>query len=117
MKTILVVDDELEILEAIRSILEDEGYGVEVCRDGEDAIAVLRKGLSPDLILTDVMMPKVGGFDLLSFVRGGENKAMPVVLMSCVNPGVKKSDAHYDAFLRKPFKLEDLIETIKRYAG
>jgi CheY-like chemotaxis protein len=117
VKTILVVDDEQEIADAIRAILEDEGYAVQACRDGLEAVELLQTGAPPALVLSDVMMPRLGGLDLVNFVRHAkELRDLPIVLMSSVTPGVKRANAQWNAFLKKPFRLDDLLTMVSRYA-
>src|SRR5689334_6104245 len=63
MDTILVVDDDEDILEALRDLLRDEGYDVVAARDGRTALERLRGGLRPRLILLDLMMPTMNGYE------------------------------------------------------
>lgn len=116
MKRVLVVEDEREIAEAIRVILADEGYEVAICADGSEALGCLQGGLRPDLVLTDVMMPRVGGLELLDRLAANGLGALPVVLMSAV-PLPRLDGVRSVAFLRKPFSLEDLVDVVERHAG
>ena len=117
-KTVLIVDDELEIMHAVQAILEDEGFNVLTAADGLEALALLDQQ-RPDVILMDVMMPRLSGYEVLRLIR--EQKAAaasaPVILMSCVNPHVKQSDFGWQYFLKKPFAIEDLVAAIRRLAG
>ena len=69
MKTILVIDDEFDLASTLRAILEGDGYRVETCSNGREALERLRGGPRPDLVLTDVMMPLVSGFEVLHTMR------------------------------------------------
>jgi CheY-like chemotaxis protein len=116
-KTILVVDDELEIAHAVKSVLEDEGYKILIAADGAEALTSLAQA-KPDLILMDVMMPRLSGYEVLKKLHeDNELKNRPVILMSCVNPHVKQSDFKWQHFLKKPFSIEDLTNAVKHLLG
>jgi CheY-like chemotaxis protein len=118
MKTILVVDDEFDLASTVRAILEGEGYRVETCSNGREALERLRGGPRPDLVLTDVMMPLVSGFEVLQSMRQTPGlEAVPVAVMSSVAPGVRREDYGWQAFLRKPFRLEALMKTVRQLIG
>jgi CheY-like chemotaxis protein len=117
MKTILVVDDEFDMTGTIRAILEGEGYRVETCADGREAIARV-KSARPDLIVMDVMMPIMNGFEALHEIRHTTGlDSVPVVLMSSVDVGVKREEYRWQAFLNKPFSLDLLIRTVEQLIG
>lgn len=114
MATILLVDDEREIAEAIRSILEDEGYAVRSCSDGTQALEQLRRDL-PNLVLSDVMMPRMSGLELLAAIRKEpRTRKVPVILMSAVSPGKNRSEAKWNDFLKKPFNLDALLDAVEK---
>lgn len=114
-KTIIVVDDELEITNVVRSILEDEDFKISTAKDGEEAIQLLRNE-KYDLILMDIMMPKMSGYDVIKNLHHTEvNSKTPVVLMSCVSPQVKQSEYKWKYFLKKPFTIDELVNTVKRF--
>jgi CheY-like chemotaxis protein len=117
MKTILVVDDEFDLVGTLRAILEGEGYRAEGCSNGRAALDRL-KADKPDMLLIDVMLPFVSGLEVLRVMKATPGlDGIPVVLMSSVPPGVKQKDYRWDAFLRKPFGLQDLIRVVREYAG
>jgi CheY-like chemotaxis protein len=117
VKTVLVVDDEFDMLGTLRAILEGEGYRVEACANGRDALDRL-KTVKPDLVLTDVMMPLVSGFEVVRQMRQTPGlEAVPVVMMSSVPPGVRREDYGWQAFLPKPFTLPILMRTIEGLIG
>jgi DNA-binding response OmpR family regulator len=115
-KTILVVDDEMEFCHAIKAILEDEGYRVITAGSGTEVLATLSEK-KPDLLLMDVMMPRISGYDVLSTMRKQGSQYIPVVLMSCAHPRVKQSVFQWDAFLKKPFNMDDLLERVRKQLG
>ena len=115
MKTILVVDDEFDLVNTLRAILEGEGYRVETSPDGQAALDRLRDGLRPDLLLMDVMMPLLGGLDVLESVRRTPGlEDLPVVLMSVVHPSAWRDVGGWQAFLHKPFTLQAVVATVSR---
>jgi CheY-like chemotaxis protein len=109
---VLVVDDEPNIIEFLRYALEDSGYRVATARDGLDALAEVRRE-RPSFVLTDLMMPRLDGWELCRRLR--EDSAMqgvPLLAMSAVaNRGVD-----VDAFLPKPFDMDDLLSALQRCA-
>jgi CheY-like chemotaxis protein len=111
MKTILVVDDERDLLSAVSGVLKDEGYDVIEASDGKQALEVLSRQ-RPDVALVDVMMPFVTGIELVEAVKENPKlDGMPIVLMSAVDdPDVKRS---VRAFLKKPFPLKRLLSTVE----
>lgn len=118
MATILVVDDEQEISEAIRLILEDEGHQVETCANGKQALEWLAKGSDVDLVISDVMMPWMSGLELLENIRKTrEGGKPPVILMSGVNPTRSRSEARWNEFIKKPFNLDALMGAVNRLLG
>ncbi len=117
MKTILVVDDEFDLTSTLRAILEGEGYGVETCANGREALEHLKRH-KPDLLLMDVMMPILSGLEVLKTMKQTPGlDQIPVVLMCSIAPGVKRDDYPWRAFLRKPFSLEALMKTLEQLIG
>ena len=117
MKTILVVDDEFDMTGTLRAILEGEGYRVETCADGREAIERLQAS-RPVLLLMDVMMPLMSGFEVLHVLRHSDGLAdLPVVLMSSVVLGVKRQDYQWQVSLNKPFSLDALLKTVHELIG
>ena len=118
MKTILVVDDEFDLVGTLRAILEGEGYRTESCSNGRVTLERLRANGRPDLLLMDVMLPFMSGLEVLRTMKQTPGlEGIPVVLMSSVPPGVKQKDYHWEAFLRKPFDLEELVKVARKFAG
>ncbi len=121
MKTILIVDDEFGIVDALSILLEDEGYRVASASDGREGLARV-KDKKPDLIVMDVMMPMMNGIEMLRALRAdGANDAIHVIMMSAA-PEPKEASAaraagQLSAFLRKPFPLKNLRECIHRLIG
>ena len=117
MKTILVADDEFDLTGTLRSILEGEGYRTESCSNGRAVLERLKTG-KPDMLLLDIMLPFMSGLEVLRVMKQTAGlDGIPVVLMSSVPPGVKQKDYRWEAFLRKPFSLDELLEVVRTHAG
>jgi DNA-binding response OmpR family regulator len=111
MSTVLVADDDEDILELVAFRLERAGYEVITAHDGTEALAAARERL-PDLAVLDVMMPGLTGYDVTRELRGDEaTRAIPVILLTArvqeadVNRGF---EAGADDYLRKPFSPQEL---------
>lgn len=110
--TVLVVDDEPAIREIVATLLEDEGYRVRHAKDGLEALAAI-DGDRIDLVVSDVVMPRLDGASLVRKLRH-RGYLVPVVLMSSVYaevdlPGVR--------FVAKPFEIDRLLRTIASALG
>ena len=121
MKTILIVDDEFGIVEALASLLEDEGYRVVTAANGEDGLARLENE-QPNLVLIDLMMPIVDGQEMLRIMRStSAYESIPVIVMSAApkSGAVMRSEKAHEisAFLRKPFDLQTLLDTLVPLIG
>ena len=111
---ILVVDDEEHIRTLVRQVLSDAGYRVAEAVDGVDALAKVRT-LHPDLIILDLMMPQLSGFDTLSALRSDPvTSAVPVVILSVLDDRRKGLRLGADAYLTKPLNVEEILSTIER---
>ena len=111
---ILVVDDERAAREALRRALRLEGYEVELASDGEEALAVHRQQ-EPDLILLDVLMPRLDGLDTCRRLRASGD-ATPVLILTArveVEDRVEGLDAGADDYLTKPFALDELLARVR----
>jgi CheY-like chemotaxis protein len=117
MKTVLVVEDEFDLRATLQAILEGDGYRAETCSNGREALERLN-GSKPDLVLMDVMMPLLSGLEVLrTMKRTPELDGVPVVLMSSVQPSVNQEEYGWQAFLRKPFTIPALLQTVERLIG
>ncbi|HVG57601.1 MAG TPA: response regulator [Hyalangium sp.] len=119
MKTVLLVDDEHAILDALSGILEDEGFRVVTAGNGREALGRLEEGASPDVVLVDVMMPVMDGRELLREMQGDARwRGIPVVLMSAVPQSILERDAPLScaSFFQKPFDLWQLLGRLRELA-
>ncbi len=119
-KTIVVVDDDQDIRMILRANLEEEGYDVMEAPGGREALEIIRNN-SPDLVVLDIMMPEVDGYDVLQELRSAPEYAeLPVVLLTARR---QESDvwegwsAGADYYITKPFKMNELIQFIRYIFG
>ena len=118
-KRILLVDDDTEIVETIRTALEANGYQILVARDGNQGLAMVERD-DPDLVILDMMMPKRSGFLVLEWLR--RNRRVPTrVIMITANEGSRhKAYAEMlgvDDYIRKPFAMDRLLSSVGRLLG
>jgi CheY-like chemotaxis protein len=114
MVTVLVVDDERDIREAVSEVLKDEGYEVVDARDGAEALDQLRAH-HPAVILLDLMMPGMNGWEFCAArQREPALSGIPVIVISALG---RVSGLDAQAFLQKPFELDALVSTVRQYAG
>ena len=118
-KRILLVDDDAEIIESLRLALEANGYSVLVARDGNQGLALSERE-NPDLVILDMMMPKRSGFLVLEKMRRTRETPMRVIMITA-NEGTRhKAYAEMlgvDDYIRKPFPMDRLIESVQRLIG
>lgn len=118
MNPILVVDDDAGIRELITDTLSDEGYAVVTAPDGAAALVMLDEW-QPSLILLDLLMPLMDGDEFLRRYHERPGAHVPVVVFSASGPGrIARAAAQVeaDAFLAKPFDLDDLLGLVTRFA-
>lgn len=116
MKAILVVEDEFDVQQVVADVLRDEGYEVSVCGNGREALERLREK-RPDVIVMDVMMPILSGMQALEVMRRTPGlDGLPVVLMSETSPRAGEPRL-WQAFLKKPFRLEQLLDAVSRVSS
>ncbi len=117
MSKILVVDDVPSELEIICRILLDVGLKVIRAANGEEAIARIQE-MSPDLVVLDVVMPRMNGFEVIRELRGDRKTAkLPVVFCTHKNTDIDKAwgtDLGADAYLSKPFEPQQLVNIVQR---
>ena len=118
-KTVLVIEDDREISSTVQSVLSAAGYKVLAASNGQDGRRMIQNN-RPDLVLTDMMMPRMGGFPVLEFLS--EMVDPPPVIMMTANEG-SRHKAYAEMlgvvdYLRKPFAMEVMLESVaKAIAG
>jgi CheY-like chemotaxis protein len=117
--TILLVEDDIDVREALAETLREEGYLVDVANDGLDALAYLRRGGQPGLILLDLMMPRMSGSEFRIVQQKDPLLAQfPVVLLSADGRMREKAVALATAgAIRKPIDLDELLRVIEHFRG
>jgi len=128
-KTVLIVEDEMDMRIYISTLLETSGYAPVVTRDGKEGLIKARE-VSPDLIILDVMMPGEGGVQMYRQLKTDQAlKAIPVIMLSAV---AQKTFSHYlnmvnarldrpiprpEAYIEKPPEADDLLQMAARLIG
>ncbi len=114
-QSVLVVEDDDLIRETIRDMLEMEGISSSIAKNGRDAIEVLRKFGKPSLILLDLMMPIMNGWEFLKIRSSNEDLAsIPVVIISAVGDDQLRG-LPVEGVMGKPFEIDALLEIVKKY--
>jgi len=115
-KRILLVDDDPEIIEALRYALETRGYQILVARDGNQGL-VMAEREDPDLVILDMMMPKRSGFLVLERLRRTHAVPMRVIMITANEGSRHKAYAEMlgvDDYIRKPFPMDRLVDSVER---
>ncbi|MGH2449643.1 MAG: response regulator [Chloroflexota bacterium] len=113
--TVLVVDDEADIVEFLTAVLQDEGYATETARDGIEALDKIRTA-HPALMILDLMMPQMNGFEVLDSLRSQSSDRPSVIVLSAKSTHhdiLSALERGADDFIPKPFDLEDLLLRIR----
>jgi len=113
--TILLIEDDREISSTIQGVLESAGYAVHAATNGVEGRKLV-ESQNPDLVITDMMMPRMGGFPVLEFLKTMDNP--PKVIMITANEGGRhKAYAEMlgvSDYLRKPFAMDVMLEAVER---
>ena len=114
-KTVLIVDDDYELVDALRHVLERQGYRVVLAPDGVQGKTQIYNQ-KPDLVILDMMMPRMGGYPVLEHFKGKPD--VPPIVMITANEGSRhKAYAEYlgvIAYIRKPFAMEKLLDIVNK---
>lgn len=117
-KKILVVDDEALILDALKVRLEASGYEVLTALNGQEALDKART-LNPDLIILDVLLPKVDGYEVARLLKfDTKYKHIPIIMLTAKTQDSDKKigrDVRADEYITKPFDAKELVELIKKH--
>jgi len=119
-KKILVIDDETELLKAISIRLKASGYEVITAQDGQEGLEKA-KSSNPDLIVLDILMPKMDGYEVCRLLKFDEKyKSIPVIMLTAKAQDIDKTmgkKVGVDDYITKPFETQDLVDKIKKYIG
>ncbi|NBW95211.1 MAG: response regulator [Planctomycetia bacterium] len=115
-KRVLLVDDDVEIIESMKAVLESKGYEILVARDGNQGL-VLAEQENPDLVVLDMMMPKRSGFLVLERLRRSRSVPLRVIMITANEGSRHKAYAEMlgvDDYIRKPFAMDRLLDSVQR---
>ena len=118
MKKILIVDDEQDIVESLKFVLEVANYTCYCAYNGEDGLK-LAKEIMPDLIILDVMMPKINGYKISRLLKyDNKYKNIPILMVTARSQEEDKligEETGVDEYITKPFEINDVVEKVKKY--
>lgn len=115
-KTILIVEDEKDILFTLKEFLESENYNVLVAENGSEAMKLLKNSGIPDLILLDMKMPVMNGWEFaIEFLDKHDHQSPIVVITAAADAEKRAKDISAVGWVEKPFDLDVLLRTIKKY--
>jgi CheY-like chemotaxis protein len=115
-KSVLIVEDDRDIREPMRELLQEEGYKVECASTGKEALQMIQKSLAPGIILCDLMMPQMNGIEFVENLRLHDKEAAnAVIILSAANHAKAAAEELGVGFLRKPIDLEDLLKKVQQY--
>ncbi|TAK30111.1 MAG: response regulator [Chloroflexota bacterium] len=113
---VLVVDDDEAIVEMVKWALSEEGHTVSTAANGAIALEMLEQ-LRPDLILLDMRMPVMDGWQFAEAFRQRPDPKSPIVVMTAARDAAQRArEIAADGYLAKPFDIDDLIATVRRFA-
>ena len=118
MKKILIVDDEQDIVESLKFVLETADFTCYCAYNGEDGLR-LAKELVPDLIILDVMMPKINGFKISRLLKyDAKYKNIPILMVTARTQEEDKligEETGADEYITKPFELDEVVKKVEQY--
>jgi DNA-binding response OmpR family regulator len=114
-KTVLIVDDDQELVDGLRMVLERQGFRVIRANNGQEGKTLIYNQ-RPDLVILDMMMPRMGGYPVLEHFKGKPD-APPIIMITANEGSRHKAYAEYLGvvdYIRKPFAMERLLETVNK---
>jgi DNA-binding response OmpR family regulator len=118
--TILIADDEPNIVLSLEFLLQEAGHNVQIARDGQEVLDALERQV-PDLILLDVMLPRVSGFEVCQRIRANPAwRGIRIVMLSAKGREIEVAKGlalGADAYVTKPFAIKDLMAQVARQLG
>jgi CheY-like chemotaxis protein len=115
MARILIIDDELAIAMVLKELLSDEGYEIIVASNGVTGLQILETEPPPEIILMDLLMPGMGGREIVNVIRAKPDLAkIPIILLTGAMPNISDfpPEGSYQDIINKPFEIEDVISKI-----
>jgi two-component system alkaline phosphatase synthesis response regulator PhoP len=125
MKKVLLVDDDVEFCEATKLLLESKDYEVVLAYDGKEGLEKIRAD-KPDLVILDVMMPEINGYDVCVILKADEElKSIPVILLTAVDQSIFRTTytqhmglmTEADDYIAKPVEPEELVKRVESFTG
>ncbi len=117
-KKILIVDDEIDIVETLKFILEDAGYQCYCAFDGEEGLNLARE-IMPDLMILDVMMPKINGYKISRLLKyDNKYKKIPIMMITARSQDEDKligEETGVNEYITKPFELDFVVGKVNEY--
>ena len=118
MKKILVVDDEKDIVETLVFVLKQKGYECLVAYDGEEGLQ-MAKEVEPDLIILDVMMPKINGYKICRLLKyDAKYKDIPIIMITARSQEEDKligEETGANEYITKPFEFQEVLEKVAKW--
>ena len=118
-KTILLVDDDADIIDSMKAVLEGRGHRVMIARDGNAGLTMAERE-GPDLIILDMMMPKKSGFLVLEKLKSRPGGLIPTIMITGNEGSRHKALAEFlgvKDYIRKPFAMERLVKSVDTILG
>ena len=119
-KKILIADDETDIVETLQFMLEVEGFECLTAYNGEDALNLAKREM-PDLLILDVMMPKINGYKISRLLKyDNKYKNIPILMITARSQEEDKiigEETGADEYITKPFDLDVVVKTVEKYLG
>jgi CheY-like chemotaxis protein len=113
--SVLVVEDDLDLLGLVEMLLQDAGYRVRTASQGQQALERVAEEM-PGLILLDMRMPVMNGWDFAREFRARHGRACPIVVVTAAeNAQLRAKEVEAEAWLAKPFDLDDVLRTVDRF--
>lgn len=120
MKKILIVDDEQDIVESLKFVLESCGYTCYCAYNGEDGLKLARQ-IVPDLIVLDVMMPRINGYKISRLLKfDAKYKNIPILMVTARTQEEDKligEETGANEYITKPFDLDNVVKIVQKYLG
>ena len=120
MKKILIVDDERDIVETLSFMLKAKGFECICAYDGEEGLN-LAKTINPDLVILDVMMPKINGYKICRLLKfDNKYKDIPIIMITARSQDEDKiigEETGANEYITKPFDLNDVVNKVRQYLG
>ena len=116
-KTVLVVDDDVDLLKMVEILLQGEGYRVVLAEEGQEALSKIDEEM-PDMILLDMKMPGMDGWEFAREFHARYDHAIPIVVFTAAEDARKRAEEiGAVSWVGKPFDLDTLLEAVAKYSG